>query len=157
YLHLLTGNLDEGIARCDQGLDRLGPDTGEIWIRGFLHLLKGLALYLKGEHTASTDAFLRGLAMKHEIDDTLGMGYALEGLASLAAAAGRHTRTAWLLGAADEMWQLVGSRLGKDPFLESMHRQTKRTARDALGAGRFGMLFRRGADTPRDQVVALAA
>jgi predicted ATPase/DNA-binding CsgD family transcriptional regulator len=157
YLHLLTGNLDEGIARCDQGLDRLGLDTGEIWIRGFLHLLKGLALYLKGEHAASTDAFLRGLAMKHEIDDTLGMGYALEGLANLAAAAGRHTRTAWLLGAADEMWQLVGSRLGKDPFLESMHRQTERTARDALGAGRFGMLFRRGSDTPREQVVALAA
>jgi non-specific serine/threonine protein kinase len=55
------------------------------------------------------------------------------------------------------MWQLVGSRLGKDPFLESLHRQTKRTARDALGADRFGMLFRRGGDTPRDQVVALAA
>jgi predicted ATPase/DNA-binding CsgD family transcriptional regulator len=157
YLNLLTGKLDEGIARCDQGLARLGPDTGEIWIRGFLHLLKGLALYLKGEHAASADAFFRGLAMKHEIDDTLGMGYALEGLANLAAAAGRYTRTAWLLGAADEMWQLVGSRLGKDPFLESLHRQTERTTRDALGADQFTMLFRRGGDTPLDQIVALAA
>ncbi len=157
YLNLLTGRLDEGIARCDSGLARLGPDTAEVWIRGFLHLLKGLTLYVKGEYAASADAFLRGLAMKHEIDDTLGMGYALEGLARLAAVAGRHTRAAWLLGAADGRWQLVGSRLGNDPFLESLHLETEQAAAEALGPDRFGMLFRRGGDTPIDQIVALAA
>jgi predicted ATPase/DNA-binding CsgD family transcriptional regulator len=156
YLHLLTGRLDEGLARCEQGLHRLGPDSKELWIRGFLHLLKGLALYLRGEHAASTEAFGAGLAMKHEVRDPLGTGYALEGMAMLAAARGRSERTAWLLGAADEMWHLVGSRLGRDPFLEALHQQTEDTARDALGAGQFDATFRQGAGTPLDQVIASA-
>jgi predicted ATPase/DNA-binding CsgD family transcriptional regulator len=157
YLHLLTGKLDEGLARCDRGLARLGPDSGELWIRGFLYLLKGLALYLTGEHAASTAAFGRGLAMKHDVGDAMGTGYALEGIALLAAAAGRHTRVAWLLGAAGEIWQSVGSRLGRDPFLKALHQQADRGARDALGDAQFGALYRRGAGTPLDQIVALAA
>ena len=157
YLHLLTGKLHEGLARCDRGLARLGPDSGELWIRGFLYLLKGLALYLTGEHAASTEAFGRGLRMKHEVGDAMGTGYALEGIALLAAAAGRHSRVAWLLGAASEIWQTLGSRLGRDPFLEALHEQAERGARDALGDEAFGALFQRGAGEPPDQIVALAA
>jgi predicted ATPase/DNA-binding CsgD family transcriptional regulator len=156
YLHLLTGRLDEGLARCEQGLVRLGPDSKELWIRGFLHLLKGLALYLRGEHAASVEAFAIGLAMKHEVRDPLGTGYALEGMAMLAAPRRRFVRTAWLLGAAGEMWRLVGSRLGRDPFLEALHQQTEDVARASLGAGRFDALFRQGAAAPLDRVVAAA-
>jgi non-specific serine/threonine protein kinase len=157
YLHLLTGRLDEGLARCEQGLARLGPDSKELWIRGFLHLLKGLALYLRGEHAASTEAFAAGLAMKHEVRDPLGTGYAFEGMAMLATtSANRHVRAAWLLGAASEMWRLVGSRLGRDPFLEALHQHTEDTAREALGADRFDAVFRRGAAAPLDQVVKAA-
>jgi DNA-binding CsgD family transcriptional regulator len=156
YLHLLTGRLDEGLARCEQGLARLGPDSKELWIRGFLHLLKGLALYLCGEHEESAEAFDAGLTMKHEVRDPLGTGYALEGMAMLAAARGRGERAAWLLGAAGEMWRLVGGRLGRDPFLEALHRQTEDTARQALGEPRFDVVFSQGAATPLDQVVAAA-
>jgi non-specific serine/threonine protein kinase len=155
YLHLLTGHLDEGLARCEQGLARLGPDSKELWMRGFLHLLKGLALYLRGEHEACTEAFGLGLMMKHEVRDPLGTGYALEGMAMLASSRQRGARAAWLLGAADQMWRLVGSRLGQDPFLEALHQQTEQNARRELG-GRFDALFRRGTDTPLDQVVRAA-
>ena len=156
YLHLLTGKLDEGLARCERGLARYGPDSGELWIRGFLYLLKGLALYLTGEHAASTEAFGRGLVMKHEVGDATGTGYALEGIALLAAAASRHARVAWLLGAAGAIWQVVGGRLCRDPFLEALHEQAERGARDALGEQGFAVLCRRGASAPLDQVVALA-
>jgi predicted ATPase/DNA-binding CsgD family transcriptional regulator len=155
YLHLLTGRLDEGLARCEQGLARLGPDSKELWIRGFLHLLKGLALYLRGEHAASAKAFGTGLAMKHEVRDPLGTGYALEGMAMLASAHQRSIRAAWLLGAAGEMWGLVGSRAGNDPFLEGLHQHTEDAARRAL-RGRFDVLFRQGAAAPLDRVVAAA-
>jgi predicted ATPase/DNA-binding CsgD family transcriptional regulator len=155
YLHLLTGRLDEGLARCEQGLTRLGPDSKELWIRGFLHLLKGLARYLRGEHAESTEAFAAGLAMKHEVRDPLGTGYALEGMATLAAARQRAERAAWLLGAAAEMWHLVGSRLGRDPFLEALHQQSEQTARQLLRE-RFDAVFGQGAATPLDQVVAAA-
>jgi predicted ATPase/DNA-binding CsgD family transcriptional regulator len=156
YLHLLTGRLDEGLARCEQGLARLGPDSKELWIRGFLHLLKGLALYLRGEHETSAAAFCVGLAMKHEVRDPLGTGYALEGMAMLAVAHDRAVRAAWLLGAADEMWRLVGSRLGRDPFLEALHQHTEDSARQALGDDRFDVMFREGAVAPLDQVIAAA-
>jgi predicted ATPase/DNA-binding CsgD family transcriptional regulator len=156
YLHVLTGRLDEGLARCEQGLARLGPDSKELWIRGFLHLLKGMALYLRGEHAASMAAFGTGLRMKHEVRDPLGTGYALEGMATLATAHQRGTRAAWLLGAAGEMWRLVGSRLGRDPFLEALHQQTEDAAREALGGDRFEVLFRQGAAAPLDRVVAAA-
>jgi predicted ATPase/DNA-binding CsgD family transcriptional regulator len=156
YLHLLTGRLDEGLARCEQGLARLGADSEELWMRGFLQLLKGLALYLRGEHEASAEAFGTGLAMKHEVRDPLGTGYALEGMAMLAMAHGRAVRTAWLLGAAGEMWRLVGSRLGRDPFLEALHQRTEDTARHTLGDGRFDVLYREGAAAPLDPVVTAA-
>jgi predicted ATPase/DNA-binding CsgD family transcriptional regulator len=156
YLHLLTGRLDEGLARCEQGLARLGPDSKELWMRGFLHLLKGLALYLRGEHETSAAAFGTGLAMKHEVRDPLGTGYALEGMAMLAVAHDRAVRAAWLLGAADEMWRLVGSRLGRDPFLEALHQQTEDSARQTLAGDRFDAVFREGAAAPLDQVIAAA-
>jgi predicted ATPase/DNA-binding CsgD family transcriptional regulator len=156
YLHLLTGRLDEGLARCEQGLARLGPASKELWIRGFLHLLKGLALYLRGEHAASSAAFSLGLAMKHEVRDPLGTGYALEGMAMLATAKNRPQRAAWLLGAAGEMWHLVGSRLGRDPFLEALHQHTEDTARAALGADRFEAMLRQGEVAPLDQVIQAA-
>src|SRR5581483_10140619 len=156
YLHLLTGKFAEGLARCDRGLARYGPDSGELWIRGFLYLLKGLGLYLTGEHDASTAAFGRGLSMKHEVGDAMGTGYALEGIALLAAAAGRHPRVAWLLGAAGEIWQVVGGRLGRDPFLEALHEQAEQGARDALGEPAFALLYQRGARAPLDEIVALA-
>jgi non-specific serine/threonine protein kinase len=155
YLHLLTGRLDEGLARCEQGLARLGPDSKELWIRGFLHLLKGLALYLRGEHEASASAFGAGLTMKHEVRDPLGTGYALEGMAMLAAASGRGARTAWLLGAAGQLWGLIGSRLGRDPFLEALHQHTEDAAHQLLGA-RFDLQFRQGAAAPLDRVVQAA-
>jgi predicted ATPase/DNA-binding CsgD family transcriptional regulator len=156
YLHLLTGRLDEGLARCGQGLARLGPDSKELWIRGFLHLLKGLAQYLRGEHAASAEAFGIGLTMKHEVRDPLGTGYALEGMAMLAAAHERGGRAAWLLGAASELWLLVGSRLGRDPFLEALHQQTEDSARRGLGGARFDVLFRQGATASLDRVVTAA-
>jgi predicted ATPase len=62
YLHMLAGQVDEGLARCRSGLDRLGPDSAE-----------------------------------------------------------RFTRAAWLLGAADTRWHLVGGRLGRNATAEALH------------------------------------
>ena len=43
------------------------------------------------------EAFCTALEMKHEIGDTTGTGYALEGIAWLAVAERRYTRAAWRL------------------------------------------------------------
>jgi non-specific serine/threonine protein kinase len=157
YLHLLAGEAEEGLARCRSGLARLGPDRGERWQRGYLRLLEGMCLFMLGELGPSAEAFRTALAMKHEIADTMGIGYALEGTGWLAAAERRFTRAAWLLGAAEGRWQLVGGRLGRNATVEALHARAEQTVRDALGAERYRALHDQGAGYPLEEIVRLAA
>jgi non-specific serine/threonine protein kinase len=157
YLNMLAGRPEEGLARCRSGLDRLGPDSGERWQQSYLLLLEGMCLFLLGDLGPSAEAFGTALAMKHEIADTTGTGYALEGTAWLAAAEQRCTRAAWLLGAADTRWQLVGGRLGRNAAAEALHARAEQAARDALGGERYRALHDRGAGYPLEEIVRLAA
>ena len=134
------------------GLTR--PRPGELPVE--VQTLVGLCLFLLGRHTESADAFEVALAMKHELDDTMGMGYALEGTAWLSAAQHRYPRTAWLLGAADSLWRLVGSRLGRNATVEALHAEAQRAATEGLGAERFRALFRHGSACPLELIVRLA-
>ena len=157
YLNMLAGQVEEGLVRCRSGLARLGPDSGERWQQGYLLLLEGICLFLLGDLGASARAFRTALAMKHEIADTMGTGYALEGTAWLAAAEQRCTRAAWLLGAADARWQLVGGRLGRNATAEALHARAEQTVRDALGAERYRALHDQGAGYPLEEIVRHAA
>jgi non-specific serine/threonine protein kinase len=156
YLYLLTGQLDLCIDQCTQGLRRLGEGSGEHWVRSYLLLITGVALFLQDKHADSGDATRASLELKSHLGDVTGIAYCLEMLATLAARQDRHERTAWLLGAADSLWERAGSRLGGNPFLEELHQQTAGMARDALGADRFTTLWQDAARRPLDQVVALA-
>ena len=94
--------------------------------------------------------------MKHELGDIVGMAYRLEELGMLAARHQRCERTAWLLGAADALWERAGTRLGGNAILEEFHAQAAKLARDTLGADRYDALFRGGAGYPLDLVIRLA-
>ena len=157
YLHMLAGNVEEALARCTKGLDRLGAGSRERWQQGYLLTLKGFCLFLQGKFAPSAEAFRTALEMKHEIGDTMGTGYALEGAAWLAVAQQRYTRAAWLLGAADPLWQLVGSRLGRNATVEALHANAEQAARAALGEHRYRALYHQGAGYPLAEIVRLAA
>ncbi len=157
YLHLLAGQAAEGLARCRSGLARLGPDSGERWQQSYLLLLEGMCLFVLGDLGPSAKAFRTALAMKHEIADTMGIGYALEGTGWLAAAERRFTRAAWLLGAAEGRWQLVGGRLGRNATTEALHARAEQAVRDALGPERYRGLHDQGAGYPLEEIVRLAA
>jgi non-specific serine/threonine protein kinase len=157
YLHMLAGEVEEALARCARGLDLLGADSRERWQQGYLLTLKGFCLFLQGKYAPSAEAFSAALEMKHELGDTMGIGYALEGIAWLAAAQQRYARTAWLLGAADPLWQLVGSRLGRNATVEARHAHAEQAARAALGEERYRALHDLGAGYPLAAIVRLAA
>jgi non-specific serine/threonine protein kinase len=74
-LHVAAGEVDEGLARCNRGLDRLGAGSEERWQQSYLLALKGFCLLLKGELARSGEAFCTALEMKHEIGDTMGTGW----------------------------------------------------------------------------------
>ena len=156
-LHVAAGEVEEGLARCNRGLDRLGAGSEERWQQSYLLALKGFCLLLKGDLAGSGEAFCTALEMKHEIGDTMGTAYALEGISWLAVAERRYTRAAWLLGVADSLWQLVGSRLGSSATTEVRHAHAEQEVRDALGEERYLALCHRGAGYPLADIVQFAA
>jgi len=156
YLHMLAGEVEEALTICARGLDRLGAGSRERWQQGYLLTLKGLCLFLQGKYAPSAAALGAALDMKYEIGDTMGISYALEGTAWLAVAQQRYTRAAWLLGAADPLWQLVGSRLGRNATVEALHANAEQAARDALGDDHYRELHSRGAGYPLAEIVRLA-
>ena len=114
YLHQLTGNVEAAIECCDRGLALLDASgtTGERWLSGYLFLISGIALaQCPGREHASAVALSRALTAKHELGDVVGMAYAVEAVAWLAARREQYERTAWLLGAADQLWDRTGRRL----------------------------------------------
>jgi non-specific serine/threonine protein kinase len=154
YLHLLSGEPDLAIERCAQGLRRL--DGGERWARSYLLIITATSLFLRGEAEASGAAACDSLLMKEEIGDLTGMAYCLELLAMLAAGQGRFSRAAWLLGAADTLWERTGKRLGGTAAIEGLHQRAENTARGGLGDKRYERLFRDGAGRERGEIVGLA-
>jgi non-specific serine/threonine protein kinase len=155
YLHLLSGEFDLAIERCEQGLGRLGTSQ-ERWARGYLLVIKAMALFFQGQDEASAAAARSALAKKHELGDTVGTAYCLEALGMLAVRQQRAERTAWLFGAADVLWDMAGTRLGGTAIMEELHQQAVKAAQDVLGEGRYAALFRGGAAQPLDRIVGLA-
>ena len=157
YLYLLTGQLEAAIERCAQGLLRLGAAGGEQWVRSYLLLITGLALFLQGKPEASGLAARQSLEMKCQLGDVVGTAYCLEMLAWLAAGQHGYERTTWLLGAADGLWDRAGKRLGGNAILEEFHQQAVTAARGALDAERYAALRRDAGRRPLQQIVTLAA
>lgn len=156
HMHLLNGDPASAIARYGHGL-RLFGESRERWMHGYLHIMAAQAYFhVSGAEAECAQALQRSLECKREIGDTAGIAYALETFGWLAARAARHERAAWLLGAADPLWKLAGSRLSNVAALESLHALAAARASAALGGKRFGALFARGSRRPLDQVVALA-
>jgi len=158
-LHQLTGNTDEAVACCERGLALLGehpPGAAgrERWISGYLYLISGLALVrCPGREPAAAEALHRALAAEHALGDVLGTAYAVEGLAWLAARREQPERTAWLLGAADQLWAATGRRLSGIAVLEESRQHAVDAAREALGMRRYTAAYSRGAALGLDAVV----
>jgi DNA-binding NarL/FixJ family response regulator len=94
--------------------------------------------------------------MKRELDDNVGTAWCLEVLAWVAAAQQRPRRAAWLLGAADPLWERAGIRLSGTPQMEELHQQVDKAVSGALGAEPYNVLHRRGARHPLEAVVKAA-
>ncbi|MBO0805029.1 MAG: LuxR family transcriptional regulator [Nocardiopsaceae bacterium] len=161
HLYELALDLDSALAATDRCLDRLreGSVTGEIgerWMQSYCLMVVGLAQLFLGRDDEATSNFGRSLPMSHERGDTVGCGYALEGLGWISESKQRWTRAAWLLGAADARWKEAGARLGGNPILEEIHGQRADSARRNLGEARFTELFDTGATCPLEDVIAKA-
>jgi predicted ATPase/DNA-binding CsgD family transcriptional regulator len=153
YVH--ARNFDAAIQQCQRLLRGLGP--GERWLRGTTHALSALAYYQQpGRQAECAAAAIAALQATHEIGYLVGEAYSLEVLAWLAADAGRCQRAAWLLGAAQALWDRTGGRLSGSTVLDGYHQHAAVAAVGTLGKARFTELHAAGAARPLAQVAALA-
>jgi predicted ATPase/DNA-binding CsgD family transcriptional regulator len=156
HLSHLAGDPEGTLRYAARAIDRFGG-AREWWASAWAHVISGMALYWQPSSDEETARTLnKGLLLKHELGDMVGMAYCLEIHGWLAARVGRHERAAWLLGAADPLWRLAGGRLGGTAALEEVHAEAIDGCRAALGMTAFGSLFARGADAPLGGMVALA-
>jgi predicted ATPase/DNA-binding CsgD family transcriptional regulator len=155
FVHVLSGNPGEGIARAELGLERIGTDPRTLWQQSYLHAMVALGHILREEYQEGTAAIATALTMKLALGDILGMAYPLDGAAWIAAAQGRHARAAWILGAADPVWRIASGRLAGNPGLEACHAAAEQTARTTLGEGLYLATYRKGAEWPLPEIVRL--
>jgi non-specific serine/threonine protein kinase len=151
HLHQLAGRPDQCVAVAGEGLALLGPDTREQWIKSYLLFVSGVALFQMEGREAECDAVLRkALAGKQELGDVVGMGYALDVLGWLSLKTGSPAKTAWLLGAADPMWERGGSvRFSGTAIMEEIHQQAVGAARSVLGGETYDAEYAAGASYVR--------
>jgi hypothetical protein len=157
HLHQLSGRPAECVAVCDEGLAMLG-DTREQWVRTYFYAVSGFALFQVPGREADCDAVLRkSLYGKQELGDVVGMAYALDVLGWLAARTGAPTRTAWLLGAAEPLWERGGSlRFSGTAIMEELHQQAARSAAAAIGEAAYAAEYATGMAYVREMLDARA-
>jgi predicted ATPase/DNA-binding CsgD family transcriptional regulator len=155
-LHSYSGELDQALERCEQGLRRVAG-RGDVWLTAGLYRTKGLALFRQGKHEASAEAFSTALplyAKLAELGNYFGVTTCLETISWLAAGQQRHQRAAWLLGAAGAA--MDSSRLGFSDLpdeIKEKHQQTEEAVRGTLGPVRYTAFFRMGYEYPLDQLI----
>ena len=88
----------------------------------------------------------KGLAGKEELGDIVGSAYAIDGLGWLAQKTGSPSRAAWLMGAAEALWERGGGvRFSGTAVMEEFHRQAEAGAIAAIGAPLYLAEFEAGA------------
>jgi non-specific serine/threonine protein kinase len=157
HLHQLTGHPDEAVATCAAGLELLGENSQERWLQSYLYLVSSFALFQQpGKDAECTSYASRALYLKSELGDTAGIAYSLDTLGWLAIRLGRAERVAWLFGAADALWDRVGSRFGGTALMEQVRQGVEGAARDAIGTSRYDELWQAGAARPLEVIVGSA-
>src|ERR1700722_10911047 len=138
HLHHLAGRPVESVATCEEGLAMLGPGGGEQWLRSYLYLIYGLALYQMPGREAECEAVVRqGLLGKSKLGDIVGMAYALNILGWVSVKVGLPDRAAWLLGTAQPLWARCGAPFSGTAIMEQFHLDAERDAAAAMGAERY--------------------
>jgi predicted ATPase len=145
HLHHLAGRPLESVATCEEGLAMLGPGDGEQWLRSYLYLIYGLALYQMPGREAECEVIVRqGLLGKSTLGDIVGMAYALDILGWVSLKVGLPERAAWLLGTAQPLWARCGAPFSGTAIMEQFHLDAERDAAAVMGAERYASVHGTG-------------
>jgi predicted ATPase/DNA-binding CsgD family transcriptional regulator len=154
--HGFAGNSEEAIARhgrCIASADKVGERH-----------MKALAVAGLGEQELAggrleeaSALFREAMLLKRDLGDRMGMAVGLDSLGRVAIAEGRGERAALLLGAAEDIWDVVGMSETGNPFAFAPSRSDGlQRARKLVGKQRFRELFRRGSRLGLEEAINFA-
>jgi predicted ATPase len=153
HLHHLAGRPFESVSTCEEGLAMLGPGSGEQWLKSYLYLIYGLALFQMPGREAECEAVVReGLLGKSKLGDIVGMAYALDILGWVSLKIGLPERTAWLLGTAAPLWDRSSAPFSGTAIMEQFHLDAERDAAAVIGAERYAAVHETGVAYMKDRL-----
>ncbi len=152
--HLQAREPERAIEHCERGLLLLPDD--ELYATGYLLNIQALALASQGSADRASELARAALRRKHELGDLHGIAFAMETLGLFAAGQRRLDRAAWLFGATELLWDRAGRMHSSNAAFTEMRKMASGAARDALGAARYDLLYKRGLEADLEQVVARA-
>ncbi|HLK02776.1 MAG TPA: LuxR C-terminal-related transcriptional regulator, partial [Streptosporangiaceae bacterium] len=156
YMHFLGGDPRNAMTCGKRALERLGGGGNERWLTSYARFLIATGMFAMGCYDEALPECRLAIKLKQDLDDRLGIAYCLEVFGWIAAAQRRPERTAWLLGAADTLWQRVGVRLSGAEAAEAVHETAEKQAMGELGAEAYRGLWEVGAGWPLDEVITHA-
>jgi len=154
--HAFLGEPDKAVALSREAL-AICDERGELWGRSYVRYALALARWMLGEFDEARVDLTDGVRVAGLFGDVLATALMIELLAWVESEAGKHERSAELLGVADRVWPLVGgsARLGSQVWTEP-HRICERAVRAALAGKKFDAVFRAGAEAASDLDHAIA-
>ncbi|OIV36603.1 hypothetical protein BIV57_15690 [Mangrovactinospora gilvigrisea] len=156
YTCAVLGDLAEAEALSEEALELLARCPGERILAGQVRMVRSFLAWSGGDREAAVRETRDALAASVATGEAVAAAHGLEMMAGAAAEAGRWERAAWLLGAAGEVWELVGApAIGAPPFLE-LRGRTEEAARGGLGDDPFERLYREGGRLDRARAIELA-
>ena len=162
HVSQLSGDPEGALRYAAQVTRRFGEggeasEIKERWAQGWAYAISAMAMYWNPDrHDETVQTTSKALLAKHELGDVMGMAYCLEIHGWLAARACRHVRAAWLLGAAEPLWQRAGGRLGGTAALLNVHEEAMGKARAGFAGKRFDAVFAEAGRHPVEQLVSFA-
>ncbi|MEV6105763.1 LuxR C-terminal-related transcriptional regulator [Streptomyces sp. NPDC051940] len=153
----LAADADGALAAAEELRALIGRTSEESYLYGYSCLIRGTALFLAGDLPGAGAELRHGVELHGAREDVLGTANTMDFLAWVAVGEGRHRRAAWLFGAADRLFALLGrERFAGIRSLQALRAEAVAAARDALGAPRYDTLYERGAALPSPRAVESA-
>lgn len=135
-LRAVFGDTAGALALCEAGLAFL-EGTGDRQFYGSTLGVRGVILWLAGDHEASAEPLRQALEAVSEIGEVLVAALACLVLGWHAARHERYVRAGWLLGYAENARRLSGDPVSMLPSLLEQQESVQRTVRAALGPAEF--------------------
>jgi len=137
---LYSGEADAALASQTE-LIALSDANGETWCKAYALWVRGLTLYHQGDLMGARASATASLAIQDDFHDGVCIAHTLLLLSSVAAAAGDHARTARFQGAADALWDSIGTSIEAfGPGMAGDAAAARAAARRGLGEDEWNRL-----------------